>query len=327
MFLNRPCYLSYRSSTFQVACGLGNGISFPRKVYLRISANADQPRDNKSPSQAATCCLRAAFIILKRLELRESIDDLPQSKSSYTSYLSSGRHSLHSLADQSLARVGNHLWQLAGWLQSHRTCPRAKHHWGKCKQVSKRPSAYLILAFLGSTQQHPDDVVITLALRTPMCKASKGGLKDTSLDGLLFKTLTQVRLCSDLDPKLVDDICLGNVRNGKAAYYIRAAALASGYPYTTTTSSLARFCSSGLTATQFIANEIRTGVIDVGIAIGAESLSEGNERLSRPFVDEIMDASQDARDCMLPMGKSADSCCYFLSLRASMPPDPTRRPW
>lgn len=42
----------------------------------------------------------------------------------------------------------------------------------------------------------------------------------------------------------------------------------------------------------------------MGVAVGAESLSEGNERLSRPFVEEIMNASEDARDCMLPMGKS-----------------------
>jgi hypothetical protein len=39
------------------------------------------------------------------------------------------------------------------------------------------------------------------------------------------------------------------------------------------------------------------------VAVGAETLSEGNERLNRPFVDEIMNSNQDARDCMLPMGK------------------------
>ena len=28
-------------------------------------------------------------------------------------------------------------------------------------------------------RKSPDDVVITLAIRSPMCKAKKGGLKDT----------------------------------------------------------------------------------------------------------------------------------------------------
>lgn len=63
-----------------------------------------------------------------------------------------------------------------------------------------------------STQKNPDDVVITLAIRTPLCKAKKGGLKDTPLDGLVFKILEQVVRKSNLDPQMVEDICLGNVR-------------------------------------------------------------------------------------------------------------------
>lgn len=63
-----------------------------------------------------------------------------------------------------------------------------------------------------STSQNPDDVVITLAIRTPLTKAKKGGFKDTPLDGLVFKILEQVVRKSNLDPQLVEDICLGNVR-------------------------------------------------------------------------------------------------------------------
>jgi acetyl-CoA acyltransferase 1 len=95
------------------------------------------------------------------------------------------------------------------------------------------------------------------------------------------------------------------VRDGRAAYYVRAASLAAGFPNTSAATSANRFCASGLTAIQHVANEIKTGTIEIGIAVGAESLSEGNERLSRPFVDEIINANDDARDCMLPMGKKA----------------------
>lgn len=45
-----------------------------------------------------------------------------------------------------------------------------------------------------------------------MTKAGKGGLKDTPLDGLVFKILEQVVRKSRLDPQMVEDICLGNVR-------------------------------------------------------------------------------------------------------------------
>ena len=55
-------------------------------------------------------------------------------------------------------------------------------------------------------QKHPDDVVITLAVRTPLCRAKKGGFKDTSSDELLLGLLKGVVERSNLDPALVDDI-------------------------------------------------------------------------------------------------------------------------
>jgi acetyl-CoA acyltransferase 1 len=63
-----------------------------------------------------------------------------------------------------------------------------------------------------STQKNPDDVVITLALRTPLTKAGKGGFKDTDLDYLVFALLKEVVARSQLDPALIEDVCLGNVR-------------------------------------------------------------------------------------------------------------------
>lgn len=62
------------------------------------------------------------------------------------------------------------------------------------------------------TTKNPDDVVITLAVRTPLAKAHKGGFKDTPLDGILVKLLKQVIAKSKIDPAQVEDICLGNVR-------------------------------------------------------------------------------------------------------------------
>ena len=123
----------------------------------------------------------------------------------------------------------------------------------------------LMVTVNSSKQKNPDDVVITLAVRTPLCKYRKGGLRDTPLDALVFKILEQVREKSALDPALVNDICLGNVRDGNSAYHCRAALLAAGFPNTTCASHAARFCSSGLTATQHIANEILSGTIDIGL--------------------------------------------------------------
>jgi len=157
------------------------------------------------------------------------------------------------------------------------------------------------------TSKNPDDIVITLAIRTPLTKAKKGGFKDVHLDGLVFKLLEQVVQRSNLDPALVEDICMGNVSDAKAAYYIRAASLAAGFPVSTAAYSCNRFCSSGLKATQDIANQIITGAIDIGLAIGAESMTDGGDRLTRPFDDDIVNANQNAADCLQPMGQTSEN--------------------
>ncbi|KXL47619.1 hypothetical protein M433DRAFT_63945 [Acidomyces richmondensis BFW] len=167
-------------------------------------------------------------------------------------------------------------------------------------------------------QKNPDDVVITLAIRTPLCKAKKGGLKDTPLDGMVFKLLQEVIRKSNLDPKLVEDICLGNVSDAKAAYYVRAAMLAAGFPNTTSGSSVNRFCSSGLKAVQDIANQISAGSIEIGIAMGAEHMTTGGDRLTRPFVDEILESNQDARDCMQPMGQTSENVASDFNITREM---------
>ncbi|KAL9636043.1 MAG: hypothetical protein Q9204_002396 [Flavoplaca sp. TL-2023a] len=156
------------------------------------------------------------------------------------------------------------------------------------------------------TQKNPDDVVITLAIRTPLAKGFKGGFKDTQLDYLVYSLLKKVIQKSNIDPQMVEDICLGNVNDGKAAYTIRAAALAAGFPNTSAASSVNRFCSSGLKATQDIANQISLGNIECGIAIGAEMMSAGGDRLAKPFHEEIL-KNQEAADCMQPMGQTSEN--------------------
>jgi len=64
---------------------------------------------------------------------------------------------------------------------------------------------------LSRTQKHPDDIVITLAIRTPLTKGKKGGFKDTDLDFIVYSLLKKVVEKSNLDPSVVEDICLGNV--------------------------------------------------------------------------------------------------------------------
>lgn len=158
------------------------------------------------------------------------------------------------------------------------------------------------------TSKNADDVVITFAARTAMGKAGKGSFKDTNLDFLVYSLLKQVVAKSNIDPSLIEDVCLGNVNNGNAAYIVRAASLAAGIPNTAAASSVNRFCSSGLKATQDIANAIAEGSIDIGIAVGAELMSEATGTGgSKPFHPDILAASQDAKDCQQPMGQTSEN--------------------
>lgn len=79
---------------------------------------------------------------------------------------------------------------------------------------------------------------------------------------------------SKINPALVEDIAVGTVlAPGGGATEMRAAAFVAGFPEDTAVRTLNRQCSSGLQACIDVANQIRTGMIDVGIGAGVESMS------------------------------------------------------
>ncbi|CAZ82490.1 unnamed protein product [Tuber melanosporum] len=156
------------------------------------------------------------------------------------------------------------------------------------------------------TSRNPDDIVVTFAARTPLTKAFKGGLKDTPVDYLLMQLFQHVREKSRIDPKLVEDISVGNVNEPHIAYKARAAVLAAGFPNSTAVSSVNRFCSSGMMAIQGIANQISSGSIEIGLAAGVESMSRTPD-LAPELAPEILSASQEAGDCLQPMGQTSEN--------------------
>lgn len=50
--------------------------------------------------------------------------------------------------------------------------------------------------------------------------------------------------------------------------------LAAGIPESVPVQIINRFCSSGLMAVTTVANQIRSGQVEIGLAIGVESMSE-----------------------------------------------------
>lgn len=155
-------------------------------------------------------------------------------------------------------------------------------------------------------KKSPDDVVITLAVRSPLCKARKGAFKDTRRDELMTEMFKKAVELSKFNPALIGDIAVGTVLGQGEAYEARAAALAAGIPEDVPVQIINRFCSSGLMAVTDIANKIRVGQISIGLAIGVESMSLNPDGGCPPLSEEIM-AHSTAKDCSMPMGWTSEN--------------------
>lgn len=152
-------------------------------------------------------------------------------------------------------------------------------------------------------EKNPDDIVVTAALRTPITKGGKGGFKDTPASDLLAGVFKALITRSRIDPRLVEDISVGSVLPpGGGATEFRAAALVAGFPETTALKSLNRQCSSGLQACVDIANQIRCGMIDVGIGAGVESMSLQYGPNAVTEFSELLESHPEAKNCKVPMG-------------------------
>ncbi|KAA1471710.1 thiolase [Dentipellis sp. KUC8613] len=155
-------------------------------------------------------------------------------------------------------------------------------------------------------RKSPDDVVITMAIRSPLCKARKGGFKDMRSDELLTEMFKQAIAHAKIDPTLIGDICVGTVLPPGAAYEARTAALAAGIPESVPVQTINRFCSSGLMATTTISNQIRAGQIEVGLAVGVESMTFNPDSGPGSASDEIKSVSC-AADALQPMGWTSEN--------------------
>ncbi|GAA6031753.1 hypothetical protein JCM8097_001971 [Rhodosporidiobolus ruineniae] len=155
-------------------------------------------------------------------------------------------------------------------------------------------------------RKSPDDVVITFAKRSPLQRARKGGFKDMSVQELLIEYFRKAIPEMKIDPALIGDITVGTVLPPKAPYDARAAALAAGIPETVPLQIINRFCSSGLMAVSNVANQIRNGEIEVGLALGFESMSATPDRGADEFAEDVLNHPV-AKDTQYPMGWTSEN--------------------
>ncbi|KXS21815.1 3-ketoacyl-CoA thiolase peroxisomal A precursor [Gonapodya prolifera JEL478] len=157
--------------------------------------------------------------------------------------------------------------------------------------------------------KNADDVVIVSAVRTAITRSKGGGFAGVHPEELLAATLKGVSDRVGIDKKLVEDIHVGNVRlPGAGAGLARMAMLKAGYPNDTSVMALNRQCSSGLQAIANIAGEIKSGVIDIGIGAGVESMGQdtGTPGDAIPPKDWVKTPGE-IQDCLLPMGITSEN--------------------
>ena len=145
------------------------------------------------------------------------------------------------------------------------------------------------------------------AVRTPRGKGKKDGSLHQATPVWLLRTLLQaMQRRNHLDTSLVDDVVLGCVTpvGEQGADIARTAVLDAGWSETVAGVTLSRFCASGLEAINLATAKIMSGMEDMVVAGGVESMSrwamgsDGGAWVMDPRVNNDL--------AFIPQGVSAD---------------------
>jgi acetyl-CoA C-acetyltransferase len=147
------------------------------------------------------------------------------------------------------------------------------------------------------------------AVRTPRGrgKPGKGALSGIHPQELLAQTLNELVRHSGVDVRDVDDVVAGCVSqaNEQGANIARNAVLAADWPLEVGAVSLNRFCGSGLQAVNFAAMGVMSGMQQVVVGSGVESMSRAPMGIDGGGVDGNNPLLR-AKHFQVPQGISAD---------------------
>ncbi|MFL6436418.1 MAG: acetyl-CoA C-acyltransferase [Terriglobales bacterium] len=151
------------------------------------------------------------------------------------------------------------------------------------------------------------EVVIASAVRTPVGRAYKGGLRATRPDDIAAVAIKgALARVPQLDAKEIEDVILGCAmpEAEQGMNVARIASLRAGLPVECSAMTINRFCSSGLQSIAMAAERIMSGSADVILAGGVESMTMipmgGNKVSANPWLIE------NYPDAYLSMGLTAE---------------------
>jgi acetyl-CoA acyltransferase len=151
------------------------------------------------------------------------------------------------------------------------------------------------------------EAVIVSAVRTPICRAGKGAFASTRSDDLAAVAVrAALARAPGVDGAEVSDLILGcALPEGEQGWNIaRTVVLRAQLPVAVSGMTVNRLCASGLEAIALASMRVASGVSDVVLAGGAESMSmipmSGNKPSPNPWLAEHYP------DALLTMGLTAE---------------------
>jgi acetyl-CoA acyltransferase len=152
------------------------------------------------------------------------------------------------------------------------------------------------------------DVVIVDNVRTGLAKSFRGSFNLTRSDDMVAHVIDSLL---ERNPKVaadeVEDVILGIAMHEgeQTGNLARLAVMLSKLPVTTAGSSINRFCSSGVQAIAFAANQIASGQTEVAMAGGVESISM-NARQEATRYEKNPVLLEQKPDIFMAMGDTAE---------------------
>src|SRR5919109_530493 len=152
------------------------------------------------------------------------------------------------------------------------------------------------------------EAVIVSGARTAVGKAPRGALRGTHTSDLAAAAIkAAIERAPGLEPKEIDDVIIGCAmpEAEQGLNMARVALLRAGLPAEVPGQTVNRFCSSGLQTIALAAQQIMTGMGEVVVAGGAESMSmvpmTGHHFAPNPAIAEVNP------DLYLDMGLTAEN--------------------
>ncbi|KAG0603952.1 hypothetical protein M758_10G133200, partial [Ceratodon purpureus] len=151
-----------------------------------------------------------------------------------------------------------------------------------------------------------DDVVVVAAYRTEICRAKRGGFKDTYPHDLLAPVLRAVVEKTGVNAAEVGDIVIVLAPGAQRADECRMAAFFAWFPETVPVRTVNRQCSSGLLAIADVVAAIKAGFYDISNLLPA--------RASGRFEDVIIPVHTKAVRSRRPAGYRVELIALFASI-------------